>query len=507
VRIVRLDDAGWGDFLSEVDLAGLVPDELARYRPAVVDAIVYFLDHLEPARASEILCDQALMADDASAEERLVAIARHCPALHKLGQVMARDRRLPLSFREHLQGLESMAPAPGTLSLRDALEKDLGPLADHGLELDDDALAEASVALVVPFTWRSSHGDAARQGVFKVLKPGIEAKLEEELSLFRAIGAHLDEQCHAYGVPEIAYESTFEQVRDLLRFEVHLDQEQAHLRAARTAYRGLPAVLIPEVMPFCTPRVTAMERVFGRKVTEVDGLPAKARRDLASLIAEAMIARPIWSAGPETMFHADPHAGNLFLADDGRLAILDWSLVGTLRKEDQVRLCQILFGAMTADPALVTAAVADLAEGSVDAEALRCVVSARLGALRGRLWPNLTWLTGLLDDAVTRGRARFRTDLVGFRKVLQTVSGVVADISDHCDPDRVLIATFLGRMAREWGRRMTSMPFSRDFSTHVSNADLAQLLTFAPLAATHGWWERLLLGNPGGPPSPQSDAR
>ena len=68
------------------------------------------------------------MADDAGINERIVAIARKCPALHKLGQVLARDRRLQPELRQLLQGLESM---PSPLSVEEAralAEAELGPL-------------------------------------------------------------------------------------------------------------------------------------------------------------------------------------------------------------------------------------------------------------------------------------------------------------------------------------------------------------------------------------------
>ena len=66
--------------------------------------------------------------------------------------------------------------------------------------------------------------------------------------------------------------------------------------------------------------------------------PAQKRR-LARLIAKALIAKPVFSKSDQPLFHGDPHAGNLFLTDDGCLGILDWSLAGTLgvRRADRDR--------------------------------------------------------------------------------------------------------------------------------------------------------------------------
>lgn len=477
----------WMAYCETLDFAALVPAEYDRYRPAVVDGLIHFLQSLPPERTGEILFEQASLPEHADVGERLVAMAHRCPALHKLGQVMARDRRLPIRFRQLLQQLETMKPAGDLEWIAGELERELGPLASLGVSIDEQPLAEASVAVVVPFVWRDGSDGAARRGVFKLLKPGIERKLHEELEVLRDIGALLDERCKHYGIPEIDYESTFAQVRDLLYFEVHLDKEQEHLRLARAAYAEVPSVVVPEVYPFCTPRVTAMERIEGRKVTEVETLTAEERRRLADLITGALIARPIWSSGPQTLFHADPHAGNLMVTEDHRLAILDWSLVGYLKKSEQVRLSQILIGAATLDAERISSAIEALAEGGIDRDALRDVVDNELGPIRDGGLPGVNWLMELMDRTLTEARGRFGPSLVIFRKVLQTLKGVVADVSDDSRADAVLAASLISRLGVELPSRVTAPLFSRAFASHLSNADLAHLYLSAPLIASRYW--------------------
>jgi len=38
-------------------------------------------------------------------------------------------------------------------------------------------------------------------------------------------------------------------------------------------------------------------------------------------------------------FHADPHPGNVFLTDDGRIALLDWAMTGRLNSNMQEICC------------------------------------------------------------------------------------------------------------------------------------------------------------------------
>lgn len=498
----------WPAFCGGLDFGALVPSEFERYRPAVADGLTHFLQSLPAERAAGILFEQVSMPENAGVDERLVAMAHHCPALHKLGQVMARDRRLPVRFRRLLQQLETMKPAHDLGWIPGELERELGPLSSLHVSIDEEALAEASVAVVVPFLWRDAGEGRPKRGVFKLLKPGIEQKLHEELEVLRDVGALLDDRCHQYGVPEIDYEGTFAQVRDLLYFEVHLDKEQEHLRMARAAYAGVRSVIVPEVYPFCTPRVTAMERIDGRKVTDVEIMTVGDRRRLADLITGALIARPIWSPGPRTLFHADPHAGNLMVTDDRRLAILDWSLVGYLTKSDQIRLSQILIGAATLDTGRISGAIEGLAEGGVDTDALKRVVEDKLALIRDGQLPGVTWLTDLMDDSVTKARGRFGPDLVIFRKVLQTLNGVVADVSEESRADAVLAASLVSRLSVEMPGRMIARPLSRAFTTHLSNADLAHLSMSAPLIVSRYWlslWQDIPRGDSSKPRPGPSD--
>ncbi|MBL8659624.1 MAG: phosphotransferase [Rhodospirillales bacterium] len=477
----------WTDFSDALDLGPLVPAAFARYRQAVIDGMMVFLDRLPEEQTAAILFDQAMLGEDAGIGQRLVAIARHCPALHKLAQVLARDRRLPADLRRHLQTLETLPASHDTPWLRGEIEREIGPLAALDVTLGAAPLAEASVAIVVPFLWHQGGRARPRRGVFKLLKPGIEAVLERELVVLQEIGGVLDARCQDYGLPSIAYEDSFAQVRDLLRGEVHLDLEQRHMVEARAVYEGLDTVQVPEVFAFSTPRLTAMERIDGGKITDVADLPGSRRRRLAADIVAALIARPIWSEADASLFHADPHAGNLMLTPTGRIGLLDWSLVGRLDKHERVCLTQILIGALTIDPERIAAGIADLGRPEGGIETLRAIVEASLGPVRAGTWPGLAWLTDLMDATATRASVRYGANLIVFRKVLQTLQGVVADVCEEAGTDAAMAEAFVGHLAREWPARLVARPFRRDFATHMSNAELTHLLASAPLMAARMW--------------------
>jgi hypothetical protein len=65
---------------------------------------------------------------------------------------------------------------------------------------------------------------------------------------------------------------------------------------------------------------------------------------------------------------------------------------------------------------------------------------------------------GLMDDAVIRARCRFSGDLVIYRKVMQTLDGVIPDISPACRADRVLTAALMRQLTGEWAERAIALP-------------------------------------------------
>src|SRR5262245_16247687 len=140
----------WAFLIDESALASVLPDEYARFQRPLSGALAVFLGGLPPARQAAILAEQAALPAAARAPQRLAELARSCPALHKLGQVLARDRRLSPELRRHLQGLESLPPSTPLATIEGTLAREVGPLERVGVTLVPPALAEASVAGVIP---------------------------------------------------------------------------------------------------------------------------------------------------------------------------------------------------------------------------------------------------------------------------------------------------------------------------------------------------------------------
>ena len=463
-----------------LDLDKLVPQSHAAYRPLVMDGLVFFLQRLQPGRLDAIVAEQIALPPAARSARRLVVLFRQCPTLHKLGQVVAHDRRLAPVLRKRLQELESTVPRTAIGDLQSTLRRELGSVA--GLGIGSKALAEASVAVVVPFVWRESAACGVRRGVLKILRPGIADKLHEELAILGELGAFLEERRLHYRLPEFDYASTLDSVARLLVSEVHLDREQRNLSAATNFYADAPGVLIPGLFPFCTERITAMERVDGVKVTE-SGLSPAGRRRLAKTIVGALLAKPLWSrAEARIVFHADPHAGNLHVTKDGRVAILDWALVAEIDKRQREAAIQVIVGALAIDTERICRSLEDLGE-PVNPSKIQDAVSVAVERVRRGEFPGIEWLTSLLDQLAASRALRFPEAVILFRKALLTLTGVIADVSDTASIDSVVMASGLIDFLGGLPYRPLAAIDSRSHGGHLSTADLFGVWAGLPATA------------------------
>lgn len=478
------------DWLDRDALAEMLRSACGEYAAVVADSLGEFVRRLSVDRIADI---RRVMPADADLPGSLLVLIHECPTLHKLAQVVARHRDLPEQLRAALQTMESLAPRTPLAEIQRLVRRELGSSADE-LQLGECLLAEGSVAAVVPF-----HVIArpSQHGVLKVLKSGVADRLEEDLAVLETIAGCFEDDCRRRGLESLPIADTLDTVRELLREEIRLDGEQAHLAEARDAFSSHRDVLIPQLLPYCTPRMTAMERIDGKLVSESHLLRPAQRQRLAQLVAETVLAAPVWSGSERSLFHADPHGGNLmFVQDhahaDPRLALLDWSLVGRLGKQERVDILQIALGGITLDERRISAGLLNLANSVTSVSAIHNAARHALESVRNGRLPGFSWVASILDMAARSG-TRYSSDLLLFRKAMLTMEGILHDIDPAVAADAALLGTALRQLAKEWPVRWFAGPVDRHFGSHVANADLLHLLLTIPATTMDVWagqWSR-----------------
>jgi len=438
-----------------VPIETLVPETARRWGPLVRDAIQYIFTHLSPQRLAAKLEEQMALPLETPPERRLLRLISKMPGLQKVGQVLARNRRIPPKLREALSELENGMSDVAAADIRAIIETRLGDRLEHyAVQIAPEILSEASVSAVMRFSW-CHPGREREEGVFKVLKPYVPACFAEDMKLLAQVGGYLAGKGRKYGFAVREVEETLEEVRLLLEHELDFEREQATLAEAARMYRSSFGIRVPRlVAPLCAEGITAMTAEAGVKVTDAFPRSPIRRARIAEQIVEAMIAVPFLSWEDRAMFHADPHAGNLLYDEPNReLVVLDWALAERLDRESRRQLVLLALMTILRKPAGVCAALEALSRRDQDPgrpELIRQHVT-RLFERPGKDSPGVLDAMMLLDELALDG-VRFPAGLFLFRKVLFTLDAVLHDVAGHDVPiDQVIIREFLARALASFG--------------------------------------------------------
>ncbi len=250
----------------------------------------------------------------------------------KLGQLLSsRPDLLPDVYIEELERLVDNVPALPFAPLREVIAEDLG--LDHFASIDEEPLASASIGQIHAALLKSG-----REVVVKVRRPGIVKEIALDLELLRKSAAIAEKRSSTARLLQL--NALADELEQHLHGELDF-VEEAHnaelIAAVIEEYKD--DLFVPEVIrPLVTDRVLVMERIDGVKVEDGHELDPERAGELARTFFRAYI-RQITVKG---LFHADPHRGNVFLTSDGRLALLDFGLIGRLDDDTRASLALLL---------------------------------------------------------------------------------------------------------------------------------------------------------------------
>ena len=266
----------------------------------------------------------------------------------KLGQILSTRADLvgPL-MAEELGKLQAEVPPDDESVVRKTVESELGkPIEVLFAEFDLKAMGSASIGQV--------HRAKLHSGeivVVKVQHAGIEPKIINDLEILKVLA----EMAERYD-PDLRFYQPRATVadfnRNLLR-ELDFRREQRSLRQFQQNFADNDGVHIPGTYPeFSSQRVLTMEMLNGFSVAKTDRL-AEEEIDTQEFVHRAanMYLEMVFR---DRFFHADPHPGNIWALDDGKLGLLDCGMTGRLDSEMREELEGMLLAAVDNDPDRLT---------------------------------------------------------------------------------------------------------------------------------------------------------
>jgi ubiquinone biosynthesis protein len=255
------------------------------------------------------------------------------PLFVKFGQLLSvRPDLIPYDIIEELSKLQDKVPPFPSVQVVAALDAAYGePHQNVFREISLEPVASASIAQV-HFGVLAAGKDAGKQCAIKVVRPGIEQTIKEDIGLLEILAGFI-ERAFSDGKrlrPRAVvreFEKTIHDELDMIREAANASQLKRNFADGRLLY-------VPEVFwDYCRPRVLVLERIDAIPVNAIEELK-RHHVDIKRLSREG-VEIFFTQVFRDAFFHADMHPGNIFVLRDGRYSGVDFGIMGTLADEDK----------------------------------------------------------------------------------------------------------------------------------------------------------------------------
>ncbi|SDK05727.1 Predicted unusual protein kinase regulating ubiquinone biosynthesis, AarF/ABC1/UbiB family [Halovenus aranensis] len=242
------------------------------------------------------------------------------PTFIKLGQLLStRPDILPPEYLSEFSRLQDDVPPADWAEAERVIEAELGPVDEQFDEFDTESISGASLGQV--YVARLDDEPVA----VKVRRPDVEELVEADLRVIRwslPLLMRFVDEARSFSLETLA-----DEFAKTIREEMDYEREAEMLTEIRENFSDDENVRIPDTIEsHSTGRVLTMEYVNGTKISDLDQLDDKGldRSELAERLQRTYLQMII----DDGVFHADPHPGNLAVADDGTLVFYDFGMSG-----------------------------------------------------------------------------------------------------------------------------------------------------------------------------------
>lgn len=276
------------------------------------------------------------------------------PVFVKLGQTLStRPDLLPEDIATELTKLQDQVPAFSEEESLEIIKEAYGAEFETIFEsVEHTPLASASVAQVHAATLNEGlsiegqNGISNRNVVIKVLRPGIEAVIESDLKVMYFFAGLL--QKHWSRGQQFKPLDVIQEYDHTIHGELDLRIEAANGARMGANFEDSDLIYVPRIYWDYTKRnVLVMERIYGTSIRDINTLQENGYSMKA--LAEDGVQTFFKQAFDDNFFHADMHAGNIFVSEEGKWIAIDFGIMGTLSEQDKQYLGQMLLGFFNRD--------------------------------------------------------------------------------------------------------------------------------------------------------------
>lgn len=267
-------------------------------------------------------------AQTLSPQERLrIAFEELGPTFIKLGQLFAsRPDIFGVNWAEEFKKLQDQVPAFDFEEVKRVIEKELKrELEEIFISFNPEPLGSASIAQVHEAVLKNG-----REVIVKVRRPRLKEQILLDLNILQGIAKLMEKY-----IPESKLfdpSGVVSEFSKSLLKEIDFRKEATNALVFRDNFKDCEFVVIPTVYrELTTERVLIMERIKGERIDNIEYLQARGLDP--KRILEALIYAYFLQIFKHGFFHGDPHPGNILVTEEGKIAFVDFGIIGRIDED------------------------------------------------------------------------------------------------------------------------------------------------------------------------------
>lgn len=238
----------------------------------------------------------------------------------KIGQALSmRPDLFPEDYLRQLRDLRERARPFSSTEARAELERALRrPVEQVFQTFDSEPFAAASIAQV----HRATLPDG-QEVIVKIRRPHMRERIDGDMRILVAVA-----RIAGAAIPSFRRLQPERLAREMwanLRRETDLLQEARNIRRFSDAYRRRTDVYVPEAFEALSSEAILVQ-VMSHGLSIEDPAISQDGPRIAGVLVDFYLEQLLTTG----LFHGDPHPGNLFVMEDGRICFHDFGLVGHL---------------------------------------------------------------------------------------------------------------------------------------------------------------------------------
>jgi ubiquinone biosynthesis protein len=350
------------------------------------------------------------------------------PTFIKFGQILSlRPDLVPKEYITEFEKMLDHVPPFAFSESKRIIEEDLKKPLDHLFkDFEEKPIASASLSQV--------HRAVLKNGkvvAVKVQRPHIDEVMKTDIELMLYAAKIIDKHFNKY---HFHLETIVKEFARWTERELNFYIEAMHGERFRENFKGSSQIYVPKIYEeYTSKRVLTTEFIDGIEINDMARLK-KSKLNLKLLMHngyEAMIIQ-VFEHG---FFHADPHPGNFFVMKDGRIAMIDFGIVGEFDRTLKSRAISIYLAIMKNDPDKVARNIIalDPANKHVDMEQFKRYLRDAMAPLQIATVENVKIsevLVGALN-AASHFNLKIPVDMILFAKTIMTVEGIALKYSPN----------------------------------------------------------------------------